>query len=61
MNFNEFYDTVTEYEADYPTLLSAWRAGALAMFDRLLDLSDFDESIKKLIRAKVDALVEGKE
>jgi hypothetical protein len=66
MNFDEFYKDITEYKADHSSclrtiLLSAWKAGALTMFDRLLDLSDFEEGLKELIRAKVDALVEGKE
>ncbi|MBE9570742.1 MAG: hypothetical protein IMF11_08945 [Proteobacteria bacterium] len=60
MNFNEFYDTVTEYEADYSTLLSAWSAGASTMLERIVSLGPFSEGLEEIIREEVKGLMEGK-
>ena len=61
MSFDEYYETVTDFEADYSTLQDAWKAGAAAMVERLFNMSGFSEDYKKkLIDEEVESLTEGK-
>ncbi|MCK4782763.1 MAG: hypothetical protein KAV87_03355 [Desulfobacteraceae bacterium] len=38
--FDEYFETVLDFEADYLTLKDAWKAGGVAMLDYLTDLMD---------------------
>ena len=56
MNFNDFLR-----EADYKTIADAWKSGAAAMLERLVNLTDLNgDAREKLIEEEVDALASGR-